>query len=249
MAYPLSFPNIQYGTGGDISLYALLRQFLNAPIGIYTNDEFKTWLDRGAAIIMGLSKCGEVAQTYITLADATRDYNYPAAMFSAPDDYVVGIDRIFYCGQIASTPQKSVAGYGLVHVNPRLWGHLDANTPGAPLYWTEINTDPATRQIALWPVPTADQANFVCELFFFRVKGVLKEADTGTTQYLPEWMRELPLFYAMAEAYRKYRRYDLCGIYEQIFQKFLMFYRTDRNPDSIDSLEDLKLPDNTRILR
>jgi hypothetical protein len=250
MAYPASFPNIQYGTSADVGLVADLRMMFNEPVARDVSDtQIQYFLDRGASIAARKSKCSETGQTYITLATGTRDYAFPSAMFTAPAEYAIEVDGVYFCDIETATPVVNVTtGCGLTRISKRQLGHLPQNTAGAPKYWCVSREAHNTPKITVWPVPTSDQNSHLCEVFFFRVANTLKAADTSTTHYLPEYMREIPLWYALSECYRKIGRVKTAEQYRGYFDNLVDFFRQDRygRIHDVDSRETMGLLDYTQ---
>ncbi len=62
-------------------------------------------------------------------------------------------------------------------------------------------------------------------------------------------MRELPIWYAISEAYRSLRKYPQAEMYRGIFDNLLMFFRQDRfdRIHDVDSRDMMDLPDYTQI--
>jgi len=247
MAYPDSFPNIQYGTSADISAIAEVRRLLNEPIARdFTDTQIQAWIDRGAVEAARLTKLVETGNTYITLGTGISEYAVGATLYTAPQDSAIEIEELFYCGQSASTPQKAQGGYALTKIDMATVGHLPNNTAGAPHYWAIRNTANNNRSVYIYPAPAAGQNLHVVEVLWVNAANSLKAADTSTTHYLREFIREAVYWYAVGEAHKKLRRYDIAEMYHGIFRNLLMFHRSDKHPKPVDSRSDMTVPDYTQ---
>ena len=248
MAYPDAFPNLQYSSGGDINLIPEVRRLLCEPVARdFTDTQIQGWLDRGASETARLTKGVETGVSYITLSTGTYEYSYPSSLYSAPQDLALEIEELFYCGQATSTPQKAQGGYALTKFDVVLQGqHPTTITAGPPQFWDIRHTANNLRYLYISPAPAAGQNNHVVEVLWYNAVNYLKSADSSTTHLLREHLRMIPVWYAVAEAHGKMKRYDVAAMYKGIWRNFAMFHRADKHQKPVNSQAEMKLPDYTQ---
>ncbi len=257
MAYPASFPIISYttaATGEELTLIGEARKILAEPTARdFTDTQLQYWWDRGASIAARKTKCGETCQTLQALATSTNIYTVPTALFDAPGQLFIEIDSVFFHGKTTATPQLTdpALGYPLIKINKRQFAHLPQNTEGAPKYWCVTRDSNILPRISIWPAPSVTYNLMMIEIFFYRVANTYKAADGAepVAQYLPEWLRDIPLWYVVSEAYRSLRKYEQAEMYLGIFNNLLMFHRQDRydRVHEVDSRDMMDLPDYTQV--
>ena len=248
MAYPDSFPNIQYSSGGDINLIPEVRRLLCEPVARdYTDTQIQSWLDQGASETARLSKAVEQGVAYITLSTGASEYPYPTALFQAPQEYSLEIEELFYCGQATSTPQKAQGGRALTKMDMVLVGnHPTTITAGPPQFWTIRHTANNVRYIYISPAPAAGQNAHVVEVLWYAAANILKVADSSTTHYLREHLRMVTIWYAVSEAHKKMRRYNEAAMYRGIWRNFVGFHRSDKHQKPVNSQAEMRIPDYTQ---
>lgn len=259
MAYPATFPLITYSaiSGSELSLITEVRRLLAEPIARdFTDAQIQYWCDRGASIAARKAKSGETCQVFKALSTSTNIYTVETALFDAPGQLFIEIDSVFFHGQTAegAPPQLTapVLGYPLIRINKRQFSHLKQNTEGAPKYWCVTRDSNILPRISIWPAPSVTYNGMMIEYFFYRVANTYKAADTVPStdvQYLPEWLRDLPVWYAVSEAYRSIGRISQAEQYYAYFNNIVMFHRQDRYDriHEVDSSDMMDLPDYTQV--
>ena len=268
MAYTGTYPNIQYtNTSGDIELVTEVRSLINEPVELYcTNTQIQNWLDRGAVEAMRLSKAGENGnpagdRAFIELATGTYLYDLPGEIFAFADagnmyDYELEIESLFVTGAskaVAEANQTEASGWALAKLDMRLAGRLDASSTGKPKAWCRAYESPVTgvhdHQLYIWPAPTASYNAMAVEILYRTVPKTHKAADTGgaDAQYLPEVLREDPIYYAVAQAFKRRKMYDQANRFETLFRNLVMFHRQDLYDKPVDSMDMMQWPDFTQV--
>ena len=271
MAYTGTYPNIQYtNTSGDIELVTEVRSLINEPVELFcTNTQIQNWLDRGAVEAARLAKCGENGnpvgdRAFIELATATYVYNLPTEIFAHADagnmyDYELEIESLFVTGvakAVAEADQTEASGWALAHLDMRHAGRLDTSATGKPKYWCRAYESPVAgvhdHQLYIWPAPpgAGTYNGFAVEILYRSVPKTLKAADGGSAsdaQYLPEVLREDPIYYAAAQAFKRRKMYNQANMYETLFRNLVLFHRQDLYEKPVDSMDMLQWPDYTQV--
>ena len=268
MAYTGTFPNIQYtNTSGDIELVTEVRSLINEPVELYcTNTQIQNWLDRGAVEAMRLSKAGENGnpagdRAFIELATGTYLYDLPGEIFAFADsgnmyDYELEIESLFVTGAskaVTEATQTEGNGWALEHLDMRHVGNIDRAATGKPVHWCRADESPIAgvhdHQVLIWPAPTASYNAMAVEILYRSVPKTLKATDTGgaDAQYLPEVLREDPIYYAVAQAFKRRRMYNHANMYETLFRNLVSFHRQDLYDKPVDSMDMMQVPDYTQV--
>ncbi|MFA6336098.1 MAG: hypothetical protein WCX48_11230, partial [Bacteroidales bacterium] len=66
-------------------------------------------------------------------------------------------------------------------------------------------------------------------------------------QYLPEVLREDPIYYAVAQAFKRRKMYNQANMYETLFRNLVMFHRQDLYDKPVDSMDMMQWPDYTQV--
>lgn len=223
----------------DATMLSRARTWLNEPSALsFTDAEITGWLDRGANYLMHDSKCVEVGSTTLTLVDGTPTYAFTTPFTAAEN--CIEIETIFYTGAADGTAQP---GKCLEKVDPRHLAtlpHTGATDPVAA--WYLIGTT-----IGIFPTPTTTNgcATKKCLILWYRNYDTYDDGSTGV--YVPDHMCEVPLFYVMAQANLKLKRYAVANMFMAMFMDFVMFYRQDYLPKPVDSRDMWTVPDYTKI--
>lgn len=240
----------------DATMVARARVLLNEPTALnFTDAEIQAWIDRAANYISKDARTSEMGGvSYIPLVTATTSYAYSAVtepvatakpLADATSEFNIEIDSLFYCAAVigALGAQTATSGYALKKIHPRQLMHLNISTTtqGPPRYWCDRNEN-----ILIYPPPSAATENGkVVEVLWYKVQNTYE--DSGTTYNLPNHMKEYVLWYVLAQANLKLKRYSASNMFMSLFTKFIMFHRADSYPKPVDSLADMVQPDYTQI--
>lgn len=222
----------------DATMLSRARTWLNEPSALnFTDAEITAWLDRGANYLMHTSKCVEVGSTTLTLVDATPTYAFTTPFTAAEN--CIEIETIFYTGATDGTAQP---GFCLEKIDPRQLATVSQTATDLPAYWYLIGTT-----IGIHPTPTTANtaATKKCLILWYRNYDTYDDGSAGV--YVPDHMCEVPLWYVMAQANLKLKRYAVANMFMAIFMNFLMFYRQDYLPKPVDSRDMWYVPDYTQI--
>lgn len=234
----------------DATMIARARVLLNEPTALnFTDTEIQAWIDRAANYITTNARTSEMGGvSYLPLVAATSAYAFtdatitPSVLATATAEHVIEIDSVFYTAAVYASPHVAQSGYALKKIHPRHMMHLatSTTTQGAPLYWSTRG-----EYLMIYPFSHDDQAGLDVEILWYKVQSTYE--DSGTTYNLPDHMKEYVLWYVMAQANFKLKRYSAANMFMGLFQKFLMFHRADGYPKPVDSMDMMIQPDYTQI--
>ena len=228
----MAFPTLD-----DDAIRLRIRRLINEPVAlIHSDDSLNDYYDMGAQAMVQMTLLYEGAGDTFALVTADQSYSY-ADIITTPD--CIRFESMLYMGS-SDTVNAAAGTAGLVKIPPRLYKHLDDSATGPPKYWTDFS-----ETIHIWPVPTASENGHLVRVFYYK----MFQALTGTTDAtsLPEYLREYPIWYAVAKVMEREGKYQQAQQYYSYFWNFIMFHRQDRNYKPVDSKEMMKLPDNTQF--
>lgn len=247
----MAYPTMNISTAAtlpNISFYTEIRNLLNdpAPGRLVTNTQLLSYIKAAANIMTTEGKCQEVGNLVFSLATDTTEYTYNTIGFHSNGagtvNYMVDIEAILYCAHATSTTPGTTAK-ALIKIDQSKLYSLDNNTAGPPVYWCDTGSS-----IRIWPSPTASENGHDCNILYYKNAQHLKnDDDTGTTYYVPNHWRELVIWYALAETYKKNGRPDAARFFRALFDKFVMFYRQDRLDKHANPIQEWGLADNTQF--
>lgn len=228
MAFPLL---------NDAAIATCVRRLINEPVALRHSDtDIAGYYDMGAQFLTQITLGYEEANKTFQLAAKDYDYTF-AAVFTTVD--CIKIEAIMYMG--ASATDSSSVTTALIKIPPRLWHQLEASTSGAPKYWTAFNDI-----IYIWPTPTSSQNLHYMRVYYYKTFTDLSGTNNATT--LPDYLKEIPLWYAVGRALEVEGKYAQAQQYFSYFWNMAMFHRQDRLYKPVDSKDMMSLPDNTQFV-
>ncbi len=242
----MAFADIAWATAGT-GMLAKARVLLNEPVANnFTDAQLLLWANRATNYILKNTKAGEIGgTTFVTLTTGSSTFTFDVAGLSTlPQVDGIGIETIIYYAAATASPKTAQAGYCLAHINPRHAGKLANTAAGVPKYWYDQISVSATgmRLITILPTPAAGQNNHLCEVLWYRTYNTYNDGAS-----LPGQLQELVLFYILAKANEKLKRFEIADMYMGILDNYLMYFRMDNHPKPIDSSDMMALQDYTQI--
>ena len=219
-----------------------VRNLINEPSALfYTDAEIYAWTDYAAREIALNTLCCE---KFLTITSTNAAYIYPfyssgpGLGITETAKNIIHIESVMNNGTSAAYTDT----YGLQKFHPRLISHLKPNTSSTtPLYWSV-----AQKSLFLWP-PTNGTAISLDVLYYELPIAYADSTTSPTSYYLPEYMEEYVIWYALAKCYEKAGRPSQAQQYLSIFNSFIELHKTDRFIKHIDSHDMMKLPDFTKV--
>ncbi len=229
MAFPLL---------NDAAIATRVRRLINEPVALRHSDtDIAGYYDMGAQfltqITLGYEEAGESFQL------TAEDYDYAFTTVFGGTDNCIKIEAVVYMG--AGDADSSSVTAGLIKIPPRLWHQLDSTTSGAPKYWTAFND-----VLYIWPTPAVAQSGHYVHVFYYKTFTDLSGTNNATT--LPDYLQEIPLWYAVGRALEIEGKYAQAQQYFSYFWNMAMFHRQDRLYKPVDSKDMMSLPDNTQFV-
>jgi hypothetical protein len=174
----------------------------------------------------------------------------------------ITIETVFYTGVTESTlptPQTVSGGYCLEKIHPRQLLTSPHAALSSPKFWYErgatagATTAPVgTRYIGISPTPVNAAGGgsnaYLLGYVVLYYENELTQADaTDVVSLLPNHLQEVVTWYVLAQANLKLKRYAVSNMFMSIFMNYLMFYRQDYLPKSVDSTDMMFAPDFTQF--
>jgi len=225
----------------DSTLITNVRRLINEPVALIHSDaDITAWLDMGAQTIAQTSLCWEDASASDQLGTGVGRYALTDVIGDPHTSF--RIDAVIYLGDVANANICSSETQVLLHVPPRLFGHLSGgDSTGVPKYWTQYD-----EYLHVWPTPTASENEDYIRIFYRKMYADLSGDDDTTS--LPDYLQGYTIWYAVAKAFEREGKYAQAQQYYSYFYSFISFHKQDRVYKPADSQDMMKLPDYTQFV-
>lgn len=237
----------------EATLTTDIRVLFNEPSALGVTDaDITAFLDEAS---MDIASKTQLLRTGLTIAStylATGVWEYKIGSGGSFDiaTSLMGIDHVLYLGTTTDdgTDATYVNARGLGKIHPRMIYHLN-NTAGVPIHWyhtTSYNVTfgASTNVLGIWPPPSASENGKMVKIFYHEL---INEYDTAATVNLPEWLQDIPVWYAYAKCLERDGKFAQAEQYMSYYNNMLMFWRQDFNPGDVDSKDMMTVPDYTRV--